>query len=89
MPVSCSRDVFSRPGQLWVVVADNITVRLETQKTKPTKEKKNEDLGPFGPFRVLFFFGSIFLGIEGIEIGQTQPKLEQRKHRTPSDFGHP
>ena len=35
MPVSCSRDVFIRPRQLRVVLANSIFVRFETPKTKP------------------------------------------------------
>ena len=39
-----------------------------------------EDLGPFGPFWVPFFGKLLFLGIGGIELGQTQSEFEQRKH---------
>ena len=76
--VSCSRDVFIRPGQSRVVLANSSNVRFETQKTKPNK-KKMEDLGPFGPFWVPFLWKLIIFWDRGnrnrpnpIQIGTTQ-----------------
>ena len=54
MLVSCSGDVFIRPGQLRVVLANIMIVRDKPQKANPMK--KVEDMGVLVQFWVLFFW---------------------------------
>ena len=58
MPVSCSCDVFIRPGQLRVVRANKIIVRFQTQKNKPNP-KQNRKYGHFDQI-----LGPVFMQID-------------------------
>ena len=61
MLVSCPRDVFIHPGQLRVVLTNNITVPFETRKPTPIKTnwKMWTRLGHYGPvfLEVQYIFG--------------------------------
>ena len=59
MLVSCSDDVFIRPGQLRVVLANIIIARFQTQKSKPKIQKQNGRYGRFGPI-----LGPVFLEVD-------------------------
>ena len=62
MLVSCSGDVFLRPGQLRAVLAKHSCCSVpKPKKSKPNKKKK-EDMGVLGRFWVLFFRKSIIFG---------------------------
>ena len=73
MLVSCSGDVFIRPGQLRVVLANIIIVRFQTQKSKPNGKK----IGRYGRFDPIlgpvFLEADYFLGPGEYKLGQTQP----------------
>ena len=58
MLVSCSGDVFIRPGQLRVVLAHGTIVRFQTQKSKPNLPKI-ERYGRFGPI-----LGPVFMEVD-------------------------
>ena len=58
MLVSCLGDVFIRPGQLRVVLANRIIVRFQTQKSKPNP-KIIRRYGHFGPI-----LGPLFLEVD-------------------------
>ena len=49
MLVSCSCDVFIRPGQFWVVLANAIVVWFQNHK-----KKEKEDMGPSVRFGSLY-----------------------------------
>ena len=57
MLVSSSCDVFIRPGQLQVVLANNVIVHIQTQKTNPIPPLN----GRYGHFGSIFFFGKLII----------------------------
>ena len=67
-----------------------IIVRFETQNIKQTQSQTHwKNWVHLGHFGSCLFGSCIIFGIGEIEIGQIQPKIGQRKHRTTSDVGHP
>ena len=64
MLFSCSHEVFLRPWQLRVVLANNLFVRFETQKNK-SNAFFLERMDPFGPFWVPFFWKLIMFWDRG------------------------
>ena len=76
--------IFIRSGQLRVVLTNTINVRFQTPKSKnPIPPKKWKIWAFWSPILgPIFLEIDYFLGTGGIGIGQTQPWLELREHRS-------